>query len=158
MARPATTQPAAPGTAGKSPGGQKEVVLLVEDDDSVRLVTRRMLEFRGMLVLPVADPATALQLSEKHADRLDVLVTDVHMPGMDGPELVDQIRVGRPGLRVVYMSGYPEDEVFGSRAPDHRAVFLQKPFTPAQLSAALARSLAIGAAPDSPTTEADTTS
>jgi CheY-like chemotaxis protein len=119
------------------------VVLLVEDDDAVRAVARRMLELQGMTVLQAANPGEALRAAADHPGRLDVLVTDVRLPGMDGPELAARVRAARPDLRVVFMSGGLREEALHAAAPPDATVeFVQKPFTPAQLVAALRRVLA----------------
>jgi CheY-like chemotaxis protein len=134
-------------------------VLLVEDDDAVRAVARRMLELIGMTVLQAAGPGEALRVSAEYTGRVDVLVTDVRLPGMDGPELAARLRAARPDVRVVFMSGGLREEALRSAPEDARVEYLQKPFTPAQLIAVLRKVLAAGmddtqrlAAPDSDTT------
>ena len=106
-------------------------VLLVEDEEEVRALTRDVLEMRGYVVLEALDSADALRLGETHPGRLDLLITDVVMPRMNGPELARRLRARRPELRVLCMSGYPEGgqhEV----AADAGAwnAWLQKPFSP----------------------------
>ena len=117
------------------------VVLLVEDEPSVRTVTRRMMEGRGLTVLLAEGPVEALRLSGSYPGRIDVLLTDMLLPEMDGPELAGRLRATRPELKVVYISGYPREEAFAHSADDGSAVFLQKPFTPAQLCETLALAL-----------------
>lgn len=134
-----------PGPSPRPPASLFGVVLLVEDDDAVRTVTRRMLEIRGLYVLAADGPAEALRVSGTYAGRIDVLVTDVRMPGMDGPELAARVRAVRPALKVVFMSGYPREEAFGPGAVETRDEFLQKPFTPLQLADTVARLLASAA-------------
>lgn len=137
-----------PGPLPRPPTGLSGVVLLVEDDDAVRTVTRRMLEIRGLTVLAADGPAEALRVSGSYPGRIDVLVTDVRMPGMDGPELAARVRAGRPNLKVVFMSGYTREEAFGPGPVDDRAEFLQKPFSPLQLADTLARLLRPAAGTD----------
>jgi DNA-binding NtrC family response regulator len=117
-------------------------VLLVEDEDAIRFLLRRVLEMRGFLVLAAAAPEDALRAAAEYPGRVDVMVVDVSLPGMDGRELVAAVRVGRPDVKVVLMSGYPRDEVFGPELRDMRAEFLSKPFTPNRLADLLAQLLA----------------
>jgi PAS domain S-box-containing protein len=111
-----------------------ETVLLVEDEGPVRLVAMLILEAQGYFVLEAADGADALRRAEEHAGRIDLLLTDVVMPGMNGSELADllQERLGR--LRVLFMSGYTDDAVFRHGLLHKDVPFLQKPFTPTTLT------------------------
>jgi signal transduction histidine kinase len=112
-----------------------ETILLVEDERAVRAVTRQLLERNGYTVLEAPDGAAALVLVDRTPDvPLDLLLTDVVMPGMSGRELSDKLAARRPGLRVLYMSGYTDDatEVHGTFWGG--VPLLQKPFTPAQLA------------------------
>jgi PAS domain S-box-containing protein len=111
-------------------GPGSESVLLVEDDEQVREVAAEILRLHGYRVLTAATPAEAQRLAAEPAERIDVLVTDVVMPDMNGPELAERLRDLRPELQVVYMSGYAEralDKLSG-------AAFLQKPVTPDSLT------------------------
>jgi len=119
------------------------VVLLVEDDPSVRAVTRRMLESRGLSVVSVESPEEAFQTVSTSKEHLDVLLTDVHMPEMTGPELAAKLHEIRPELGVVFISGYPREEAFAFASHDPAAEFLQKPFTPTQLIDVLSRFLTV---------------
>jgi signal transduction histidine kinase/CheY-like chemotaxis protein len=109
------------------------VVLLVEDDDAVRLLARQILVQAGLTVVPAATPEEALELLAT-LERVDVLMTDVVMPGMGGRELAERVRGQRPGVRAVFMSGYTPDEVLRQGVLRDRVEFLQKPFTPDQLA------------------------
>ncbi len=111
-----------------------EVILLVEDEESVRRVSRTILERLGYRVLEAANPAQALGLMAAHAGPIDLLFTDMVMPGMSGRDLVTGILRERPGIRVLYVSGYPGSarEQGGPIAPDHP--FLSKPFSTAELA------------------------
>jgi PAS domain S-box-containing protein len=122
----------AEGSAHGAAGGT-ETILLVEDEDAVRALARRVLERGGYTVHAAPDGATALKLAEELGS-VDLLLTDVVMPGMGGRELADRLRERCPDLEVVFMSGYTSDEVI--RRAEHRGGgFLQKPFTPGQLAA-----------------------
>jgi two-component system, cell cycle sensor histidine kinase and response regulator CckA len=111
---------------GANPG---EVVLVVEDEEAVRGMTARLLESEGYKVLSAADGAEALEAIKARIGRLDLVITDVAMPSMNGRELAAQLRQLRPGLPVLFMSGYTDDEMVrrGLIEPDHP--FLSKPFT-----------------------------
>lgn len=111
-------------------------VLLVEDDRAVRTVLRRALERGGFVVTESVDALAALPFVEDPGFAIDVLVSDVMMPGMDGPELAARARAARPGLPVVLMSGYAEPSQ-RARATDPATSFLAKPFTAAALLAAI---------------------
>ena len=109
-----------------------EVVLLVEDEDNIREPACEILKSRGYQVLAVPDATQALDLAEQHPGPIHILVTDVVMPGQSGVQLAEQLVRRRPEMRVLYISGYPEDAI------DHHGVlqpeqhFLQKPFPPGQ--------------------------
>jgi PAS domain S-box-containing protein len=113
---------------GTSRGGT-ETVLLVEDEASVRGLVRRFLETNGYGVYAAASAGEALALFEAHQDRIALLLTDVIMPGMNGRELADRLVGIKPTLKVVYMSGYAEDELLRAGGLDPGHAFLQKPFT-----------------------------
>jgi signal transduction histidine kinase/CheY-like chemotaxis protein len=103
-------------------------VLLVEDEPQVRAIAQRALEQGGYTVLALAHPADALAWCEAHDTPVDLLLTDVVMPGMDGPTLAQRIRRLRPDLQALFMSGYTAGAL-----PGTPGAFLSKPFTPAQL-------------------------
>ena len=81
---------------------------MVEDEEEVRSLTRDVLEMHGYAVLEALDPDDALRLGGSHPGPIDLLITDVVMPRMSGPDLARRLRAGRPTLRVLCMSGYPE--------------------------------------------------
>ncbi len=111
------------------------VVLLVEDEAPVRAFASRALRMRGFTVLEADCAEQALQVLEDTALNVDVFVTDVIMPGMDGPTWVAQALEDRPGVRVVFMSGYAEDSVADHQARIPNSVFLPKPFSLTDLTA-----------------------
>ncbi|HEY6098451.1 MAG TPA: ATP-binding protein, partial [Anaeromyxobacter sp.] len=114
-------------------------ILLVEDEEPVRRVAARSLERAGYRVLAVDDGEDALRLAAA-TPQIDLLLTDVVMPGMSGTRLADHLKAGRPGLRVLFMSGFSRD-LPESLAPPPGAL-LQKPFTPEVLAARVAEALA----------------
>ena len=107
-----------------APRGRGETVLVVEDADAVRVLTGRLLYAAGYQVISVESGAVALE----RLDAADVLVTDVVMPGMSGVELAVKARELRPGLPVVFVSGYTGDTTVGRRTDDPATAFLAKPF------------------------------
>jgi len=116
-----------------APGGG-ERILLVEDEPSVRRHLQRALEREGYRVRAVADAAHALALAERPGEAIDLLVTDVVMPGMSGPALAARLAAQRPGLRILYVSGYVEDVLAPRGGLVSGSAFLEKPFTPEALA------------------------
>ncbi len=109
------------------------VVLVVEDEASVLRLVRRVLEGEGMVVLSAQDAEEALLLSSQHGGTIDLLLTDVVMPGQNGLELAAAIERQRPGTRVLFMSGYADHAVVQRDIIDAGRPFLQKPFAPDRL-------------------------
>jgi two-component system cell cycle sensor histidine kinase/response regulator CckA len=105
-----------------------ETVLVVEDADGLRELTRRLLERQGYTVLVAASADEAVRLFERNA-AIDVLLTDVVMPGGGGPELTTRLLEQRPALRVIYMSGYTEDAILQRGVVNPGVAFLNKPFS-----------------------------
>ena len=114
-----------------------ETVLLAEDEDGVRRLLQRALEHHGYSVLSARSGEEAATLERNHGGPIHLLVTDVVMPGMGGRELADTIKSRRPQLKVVYMSGYTNDEIVRHGVIVARDAYLQKPFTPTSLIAML---------------------
>jgi CheY-like chemotaxis protein len=110
-----------------------ETVLLVEDEAGVRRLSKRILENAGYRVLEAANGDEAETLFAEHADSIDLVVTDVIMPGCGGPELLRRLHARAPGLRVLYMSGYTEQSAAQKAGIDRGFPFVQKPFTAAEL-------------------------
>ncbi len=110
-------------------GGNGERVLLVEDEDSVRGLVRGTLQANGYAVLEARDARQALDVASRETTPIDLLLTDVVMPRMSGPELADRLRAERPGLRVAFMSGYTNDMIVGHGVSASEVRLLQKPFT-----------------------------
>ena len=106
-----------------------ETILVVEDNDAVRTFTRRVLEQAGYHVLLAANGEQALQLVARHEGPLDLLVTDVVMPGFDGRSLAYRVEAVCPGIKTLYMSGYTANAVVHHGELDADVAFLSKPFT-----------------------------
>jgi two-component system cell cycle sensor histidine kinase/response regulator CckA len=109
-------------------------ILLLEDEEVVRQLVREILEHAGYDVVEARTPAEALDLGAAAAPRIDVLLTDVVMPGMSGPQVASALTRNNRELRVLYMSGYTDEAVVRHGADDGRTAFLQKPFTSAELT------------------------
>lgn len=107
-----------------------EVVLLVEDEENIRNPAVEVLESRGYQVLSAAEAAEALAVAERHRGPIHLLVTDVVMPGLSGSQLALKLAPLRPEMRVLYVSGYPEDAIAHHGVLDSWQHFLQKPFAP----------------------------
>jgi two-component system cell cycle sensor histidine kinase/response regulator CckA len=118
-----------------------EVVLVVEDEPTVRDMTSRVLQEYGYRVVVAAGAQEALALVSQRDQKVKLLITDVVMPGMDGPELARQVLALRPGLPVLFMSGYTDDEIVRRGLLQVGQPFLQKPFTPEALGREVAELL-----------------
>src|SRR5204863_9100596 len=118
-----------PGAAVASVAGDgSETVLLVEDEAMVRTLARKALEAHGYQVLEAGAAPAALELSERHVGPINLLLTDVVMPGMSGRELAHRLLELRGTLRVLYMSGYTDDAVLRHGVLEEGMAYLQKPF------------------------------
>jgi PAS domain S-box-containing protein len=115
-------------TRDATPRGS-ETVLIVEDEGAVRDVVRRVLTAQGYTVLEAAGGAEALAVAARHPARIHLVLSDVVMPNMNGRELVEQLRAVRPGLRVLFMSGYDDDAIAQRGVPAPDTAFIEKPFT-----------------------------
>jgi len=129
---PKVTDPA--GQAGvvkhpQAPIGGSETVLLVEDEESVRELVRETLKSKGYVVMEAADGVSGMKVAESHTGKIDILITDVVMPGMSGRELAQRITAVRQTIKVLFLSGYTEDAIIHEGVLEPGTAFLQKPFT-----------------------------
>jgi CheY-like chemotaxis protein len=109
-------------------------VLIVEDEYAVRYLACRVLRGNGFRVLEAGSPAAALRLAREQARSVDLLVTDVVMPGLSGPELAERLVAAWPDLKVLYITGYAEEAIQRRGALPAGGALLEKPFTAQQLA------------------------
>ncbi len=137
---------AEPAKAERKPEKPKDLtgrgtVLLVEDEDAVRSFAARALGTRGYQVLEASTGTEALEVFEEHHGDVDLVVSDVVMPEMDGPTLMKQLRKDNPDIKIIFISGYAEDAFRRNLAENEHFMFLQKPFDLKQLAAAVKSAL-----------------
>ena len=149
--------PLNPGPATHTQSGQERLspsaratILLVEDERDLRSLLRHGLEREGHKLLEAGSPAEALQINAAHLGELNLLVTDVVMPGMNGRELAERLLMLRPGLKVLFISGHSGERVLEGGEVEGRMEFLQKPFTPAVLRRRVRQILAAESIPALP--------
>jgi hypothetical protein len=111
-----------------------ETILLVEDDRGVRVFVRKTLERQGYTVLETQHSVEAEEFVKQQARAIDLLVTDMIMPQMNGREVAERLKRASPGMKVLFMSGYEDSQLTQRGATEHGIVFLPKPFTPAALT------------------------
>jgi len=110
----------------------EQTILLVDDEESVRGIIRKILRRSNYAVLEAASGEAALKLAEAHKGTIDLVITDMFMPGMRGPEVAQKLGMKRPGLRVLFMSGYADQDL--KTGVPAGANFLNKPFSGAELA------------------------
>ena len=130
-AAPATDEPSA---EPEEPPRGNETVLLVEDEKPVRELVEQLLTRLGYNVLVAAGGADAVRFAQSHRHRINLLLTDIVMPHLSGPQVYSRVSAFVPGLPVLYISGYTGDPVFGRGVQEEGVAFLQKPFTPMALA------------------------
>lgn len=107
-----------------------ETILLVEDEEAVRVMAMRSLSMHGYNVIAASDGRDALAIAQSHAAPIDLVLTDVIMPNMGGPELVENVRALFPDMQVIFTSGYTDDAVFRHGLLEANIHFIQKPYSP----------------------------
>ena len=105
-----------------------ETILLVEDDEVVRKLVSEVLDNEGYRLLEAANGVEALSICAQYEERIHLLLTDVIMPEMSGRELANRLAAVRPEVKVLYMSGYPDDVIVHHGVLDEGTAFIQKPF------------------------------
>lgn len=126
------------GTEAAAPA--RPTILVVDDEPGVRVMVARMLSLSGYSVVSAQSGEEALSIAQEYAAPLDLLLTDVRMPGMSGPELVEALQKLRPGIRVMYMSAFSRD-VLPPGVQDSDVPFLTKPFTMRTLGLSIVQTL-----------------
>lgn len=114
--------------------GQSETVLVVEDEEIVRELVCAVLTDQGYEVLCASDGRDGLQIAREHSRPIDLLVSDVIMPRMNGPDVARELRSAQPGVRVLFVSGYSDADIVEDGVLSPEVQLLQKPFTPDALS------------------------
>ena len=137
-----TTEKHAAPVAGATAGGT-ETILLVEDEESVRQLVRDTLEAKGYKVVEAENGEAGLAAAARHMGNIDLIITDVVMPGLGGREMVERLSVTRREAKVLFLSGYTEDAILSEGSIKSGTAFLQKPFTLTESVAESKRSLGI---------------
>src|SRR5205814_8199709 len=135
--RPAPDQGPAPAETGTAvqPAGGGETILVVEAEDAIREVTRRILTRSGYQVVTAASGADALTVAAAFDRRIHLLITDVIMPQMLGNDVADRIRATRPGIRTLFMSGYAHSVLTSQHTLEPGVTLIEKPFAESALLA-----------------------
>jgi PAS domain S-box-containing protein len=118
----------------KAAAGGTETILLVEDEPSILRMTRMMLERKGYTVISAATPTQAMEKAKNHSGAIDLLMTDVVMPEMNGRDLAEEITALFPGIRLLFMSGYTSNVIAHHGILDEGVAFIQKPFSMADMT------------------------
>ncbi len=150
---PSVTESGEPGQASSPalrPNEGRETILLVEDDDGVRRLISHVLQRRGYQVLEAESGESALRVFESSQTRIDLVLTDIVMPQMNGRELAEKLLELRPGLKIVFMSGYTDDVLLRTGSLKPGMTFLQKPLRPEILASKLREALDSSSKPFGP--------
>jgi signal transduction histidine kinase/ActR/RegA family two-component response regulator len=131
-----------PAIIGPPPQQGTETILVVEDNDAVRRIAREFLKIKGYTVVEARGAMEAIQIMKNRGDQIDLVITDVLMPGMKGRELVEQLTELRPDLKVLYMSAYTEDAAINIGVLSPGTEFIEKPFGPDELATKVRQVLA----------------
>jgi signal transduction histidine kinase/CheY-like chemotaxis protein len=126
--------PGTPKAGGAATPGGTEAVLLVDDDEMVRSIAEKTLASLGYKVLSASDGQQAIDISIRFKGTIHLLLVDVVMPNMGGPALAERLRESRPGMKVLFTSGYSEDIISKQGFIDHRTHFIGKPYSTAELA------------------------
>jgi CheY-like chemotaxis protein len=118
-----------PAAGGGEPAGGTETILLVEDEELVRELARRVLERVGYTVLAASDPTAATAIADRHAGHIHLLITDMQLPQLSGRELAARLGIHRPAIKVLYISGTSDGSAARLRLLEPETQFLEKPFS-----------------------------
>ena len=116
---------------------EPKTILLIDDEQSVRSIVMKILRRANYIVLEADGGDAALSLAESHPGKIDLVISDLYMPGLHGPAVAEKIATVRPGLKVLFISGYADNDVVGRTGVPAGANFLQKPFSGQDLTAAV---------------------
>lgn len=111
-----------------------ETLLLVEDEDGIRILAKNVLTMCGYTVITASTPEDAIDLFCKHDEDIAMLISDIVMPNICGPQLAETLRAKRPGLRIMFISGYADASIRRHKHAIANNPFLQKPFLPSKLA------------------------
>ena len=120
-----------------APEIESKTILLVDDEPSVRSIVIKILRRAKYDVLEADSGAAAIKLAQTHPGEIDMVITDLYMPGQQGPEVVKEINVIRPGIKVLFISGYADHDLVARTGLAAGANFLHKPFSGQELIAAV---------------------
>jgi len=120
-------------TAAQDQAAGTETVLIVEDEDHVRKLLVRALSAQGYSVLEASNSGEALRVCERQGSQIDLVLSDIVLPDIPGPQLIEKVRKIRPGIRVLYMSGYAEHTITNAEVLKEGVFFIPKPFLPSEL-------------------------
>jgi CheY-like chemotaxis protein len=138
----------APATMPSVVNSGTETILLVEDEDAVRSLVREMLNSQGYNILEAASPSEAMSMASECREPIHLLLTDVVMPGMRGPDLAKALILSRPNMRVLFMSGYSDGSFLSYGELGNSAAYIQKPFAAAALAKTIREMLETRQAPN----------
>ena len=114
-------------------GDHQVTILVVEDEGPIRQIVKTSLEAHGHCVVTAGDAEEALELAEQHSGPIDLVVTDMLLPGMSGADMIRRLVAARPALNVIYISGYLGGNTTMPGSPNGTMQYLPKPFTPREL-------------------------
>ena len=146
-AAPGATAPVVDTESPPLPRGRGELILIVDDEDNVRRLTRRILEHQGYRVIAAGDGAEALARFQQHRESIRLILTDLIMPFMDGVEFIRAVRQIDPGVPIVAVSGAAADLSQKLPEPASISAFLPKPYSPARLLQTVAAALKVTVSP-----------
>ena len=128
--------------SGAAPAAEPKTILLVDDEQSVRSIIMKILRRANYNVLEADGGEAAIAVSESHPGKIDLVISDLYMPGLHGPAVAEKLSAVRPGLKVLFISGYADNDVVGRTGVPPGSNFLQKPFSGQDLTAAVSAALA----------------